>query len=317
MSEAKQYPDPRSGNAIPMEGPRAAAITACILGMLVLWSFWPTLELLAERWWIDPQYSHGFLVPIFAAIILWLKKPATVAWQPNPWGLALLVGSLALRWFSARMDLIHVDGVCLIGTLLGATLLAGGWSVLRWAGPAILFLGFMVPLPDVLNDGIAIPLRGLATVVSTYVLQTFGYPAMAEGNTIQIDDIRLGVIEACSGLGMLMTFFALATAMAIVVPGPIADRLILVASAIPIAVFANVVRIIVVAMADVKFGKHHHDVIDKILGWPMMPLALGLLWLELKFLKLLFVSTADVAPLAVPLSPWLQRTASPKKPLWS
>ena len=303
----RQPVPPYAGNAILLREATAAILVVGVLGTLLVWSFWPTLERLAERWSIDPQYSHGFLVPIFAAVILWLKKPAEIAWRPSVWGLPLLGGALVVRWYAARMDLTHVDGACLIVSLLGATLLVGGWDVLRWTAPAILFLGFMVPLPDVINDGIAIPLRRLATIASTYVLQTFGYPAMSEGNTIQIDDIRLGVIEACSGLGMLMTFLALATAMAIVAPGPIVDRLVLVASSIPIAVFANVLRIIVVAMADVRFGKHHHDSIDKILGWPMMPLALILLWLELRFLRLLFVPTNAVAPLSVPLSPWLER----------
>ncbi len=299
--------------------PAAALVTVGILAVATLWSYWTTLGQLAERWWIDPQYSHGFLVPLFAAVILWLKKPAEVKWQPNAWGLLLLACSVAPRWFSARMDLTHVDGACMIGALLGLTLLVGGWDVLKWAGPAILFLGFMVPLPEFLNEGIAIPLRRLATVVSTYVLQTFGYPALADGNTIQIEEIRLGVVEACSGLGMLMTFLALATAMALVVPGPVVDRLILVVSAVPIAVFANVFRITVTGMLFYSLNaQEHRKAIHDTLGWLMMPLALGLLWMELKFLRVLLISTGDVAPLSVPLSPWVERAKPTKsKPRWS
>ena len=68
----------------------AASVAVLIVGVLAaatLWSYWPTLGQLAERWWIDPQYSHGFLVPVFAAVILWLRKPAEVKWQPSAWGL--------------------------------------------------------------------------------------------------------------------------------------------------------------------------------------------------------------------------------------
>ena len=196
---------------------------------------------------------------------------------------------------------------------MGLALLVGGWDVLKWTWPAILFLGFMIPLPEFMNEGIAIPLRRLATVMSTYVLQTFGYPALADGNTIQIEEIRLGVIQACSGLGMLMTFLALATALALVVPGPSVDRGILVVSAVPIAVLANVIRITVTGMLYSSLGwQEHREAIHDTLGWLMMPLALLLLWLELKFLRMLFMSKSDKAPLVVPLSPWLER-AKPAK----
>ena len=151
------------------------------------------------------------------------------------------------------------------------------------------------------------------------MLQTFGYPALAEGNVIHIEEIRLGVIDACSGLGMLMTFLALATAMALVVPGPTVDRAVLVVSAIPIAVFANVLRITLTGMAFSSLGwQEHRGAIHDTLGWLMMPLALVLLWLELKFLRLLLISTGEAAPLSVPLSPWVERAKPTKsKPRWS
>jgi len=217
------------------------------------------------------------------------------------------------------MDLAHVDGVCMIGSLLGCALLVGGWGVLRWSWPAILFLGFMIPLPHTLEEGIAIPLRTLATQTSTYVLQTFGYPALAEGNIVHIEEIRMGVTEACSGLGMLMIFVALATAMALIVPGRTIDRIVLVFSAIPIAVFANVLRITVTGMAYSSLGwQEHRKTIHDVLGWLMPLVALLLLWLELRFLRVLLISTGDDAPLTVPLSPWVERT-KPKnsKPWWS
>lgn len=290
-----------------------------VLAGATAWSYWTTLEQLAERWTNDPQYSHGFLVPLFAVVILWLKKPSEIAWRPSVWGLAILVASLVPRWFSAHLDLTHVDGLCMIGTLLGLALLVGGWDVLKWTAPAIVFLGFMVPLPNSIEQGIAVPLRRLATIVSTYVLQTFGYPAIAEGNIIQMDQIRLGVIEACSGLGMLMTFLALATAMALVVPGPVLDRVFLVVSAVPIAVFANVMRITLTGMAFYSLGwEEHRDTIHDALGWLMMPLALALLWMEWTYLRLLLVSTEENAPLTLPLSPWVERARSgPSKPRWS
>jgi exosortase len=158
----------------------------------------------------------------------------------------------------------------------------------------------MLPLPFRIESALALPLRRIATEMSTYALQTLGCPANAEGNIIYIDDIRLGVEEACSGLGMLMTFFALATALAMIVRAPLWDRLILVASAIPIAILANVIRITATGIAYHLAGKDsslaqviYHD----LAGWLMMPMALAMLWLELKFLANLLMEAPDTAPL--------------------
>ena len=118
---------------------------------------------------------------------------------------------------------------------------------------------------------------------------------------------------------MLMTFLALATAMALVVPGPVVDRVMLVISAVPIAVFANVLRITVTGMLYYSFdGQEHRETIHSALGWLMPPLASVLLWMEWKFLRMLLISTGDEAPLTVPLSPWVERVKPTKsKPRWS
>src|SRR5438045_2745283 len=73
-----------------------------------------------------------------------------------------------------------------------------------------------LPLPYTLEVWLARPLQSIATVAATYTLQTVGYPAVAEGNVIHINDQRIGVLEACNGLGMLVAFFALSTAVAII-----------------------------------------------------------------------------------------------------
>jgi exosortase len=311
----------RAPDSAPPGGSPNAVRAVVIGGVLlaaVLWSYWTTLLQLAERWSIDPQYSHGFLVPVFAAVILWLKKPATLVGKPDWRGLVILVVSLLPRWFSARRDQASLDGLCLVGSLLGIALLVGGRELFRWTWPSILFLGFMIPLPFGVTEYVAIPLRRFATLAATYVLQTLGYPALAEGNIIHIDDIRLGVVDACSGLGMLMTFFALATALALAVAGPKLERFLLVLSAAPIAVLANVLRISLTGVAYASFGwQQYQHTIHDVLGWLMMPLALVLLWTEYKFLQRLLIPVAAVDPLQVPLSPWMDKKRSSTTPRWS
>ncbi len=293
-------PDADADRALLVSG----SLTAGSLAVVLLWSYAPTLANMAERWWSDPQYSHGFLVPVFAAAVLWSRRAlwAQAHWEPSWLGLPVLLIGLGLRHVAATTDVEPLDAFSLLPTLVGLVLLAGGTSQLRWAWPAIAFLGFMLPLPFVVEAGLAQPLRRLATVVSTYVLQTLGCPAFAEGNVILIEDNRLGVAEACSGLGMLLTFFALATAFALVVRRPLADRLALVAGAVPVAVAANVARIAATGLAYYAWGQHSaaaRAIFHDLAGWLMMPLAFGLLWLELWLLGRLFVPVPRRAPLPV------------------
>src|SRR5262249_31078856 len=158
--------------------------------------------------------------------------------------------------------------------------------LLRWAWPAVVFLLFLLPLPYQVDVLLANPLRRVATVCSTYALQTLGVPAVSQGNVILIDDLKVGVAEACSGLGMLMTFFALSTAVAFIIQRPLLDKAIIFLSAIPVGVIMNVLRITVTVFlfrfADAEVAR---AVFHDVAGWVMMPLALLVLLLELRFLK--------------------------------
>ncbi len=275
------------------------------LGLAVLVSYWLTLGIMVDRWWHDPQYSHGFLVPVFAAAVLWFRREQLrgVQMRPSCWGLAMLGAGFGLRLAGTVLDIDSVDAFSLLPTLAGLVWLVGGLAVWRWSWPAIVFLGFMLPMPYQLEIALAQPLRWLATEASTYVLQTLGFPALAEGNIIHIDQLKLGVIDACSGLGMLVTFFALATATAMVVKVPWLDRAVLVVSAIPIALIANITRITGTAVAHATLGEAAGKaVMHDLAGLLMMPLALGLLWLELRLLAHLLVPAAEGQgqPLFVP-----------------
>jgi len=284
-------------------------LATCVLGCAVVWAYWTTLETVADRWSNDPQYSHGWLVPVFAGMILWFRRGMLgrtdrkssfilmVSLKPDSrrsirtLGFWLLLTGVFLRLFVAvGMDINFVDAFSLLPTLAGLVLFVGGRRLWAWAWPAIAYLAFMLPLPYRMEIALGGPLRHLATVVSTYLLQTLGYPAISEGNVILIDQIQLGVIDACSGLGMLMTFFALATALAMVSKAPLPDRLLLVAGAIPIALIANIARITATGAALASISSEAaHAIMHDLAGWLMMPFALVLFWLEMWFLAKLLV----------------------------
>src|SRR5205085_7780945 len=132
-----------------------------------------------------------------------------------------------------------------VPAVAGLFLMVGGWPVFKWSAPAIGFLIFMFPLPGPLDTGLLRPLQGLATRASTYCLQTIGASAYSEGNTIFVGDVHMGVVEQCSGLRMLTMMVALSVAFTLVTNRPLWERIVIVASSVPIALAVNIIRITV------------------------------------------------------------------------
>lgn len=294
---------------------RLAIVTG--LGVSLLWAYWPTLTAMARQWSEDPQYSHGYLVPVFAAALLWLRREQmTIAPALSGWGVALLLLGGCLQLSGTFYYLTWLEGFALLPSLLGVAVLLGGWQNLRWSWPAVAFLLFMIPLPYRAQTALAAPLQRIATMASTFTLQTLGYPAVSEGNVIVLNEVRLGIVEACSGLTMLVTFFALATAVAILVRRPWLDRVLIVASAVPIALIANVTRITVTGALHVSVGGEiAQAVFHDWAGWFMMPLALGLFGGVLWVLPRLFLEPEEkeppsLEPFGIPARPHQQQLAT-------
>ncbi len=241
----------------------------------------------------DPQYSHGYLVPIFAVVLLWLRRDqmAKLAWGFHVQGMAFLTLGVLIRLGNLlTYSSDWLDGLAFVVCVAGVFVFLGGGNTLRWAWPSVAFLIFMFPLPYRIERSLGGELQSIATRASTAIFQLAGLPAVSEGNVILIEDLRLGVAEACSGLGMLLIFVALSFGFAAVVSRPLLDRTILVVSSIPIAVVSNVVRITLTGFLHVWVGSRLADMVfHDLAGWLMMPLALVMLWLEMKFLTYVLV----------------------------
>jgi exosortase len=299
-----------------LRGRRSAAIALLLPAGCLLWALWPSMAAMADRWASDPRYAHGYFVPMFAVALLWMRRERLGGEAPRPmaWGLVPVAMGAALQAAGGYLGVEWLDGVSLLPYLGGLALVIGGWRALAWAWPSIAFLVFMVPLPWRIETALGGPLQAVATRVSTYLLQTLGLMAFAEGNVIQLNGGRIGVVEACNGLSMLITFIALSTAAALVVRRPLLDRLVLVASAIPVALLANIFRICLTGALQEGVGGHassrfYHD----LAGWVMMPLALALYWLEIAVLSrlLLIEQRHDAASALALIEPRRMAAARP------
>ncbi|MGQ9606257.1 MAG: exosortase/archaeosortase family protein [Thermogutta sp.] len=291
-----------------VESPRAdhvvvVAALVTVAGVFVA-LFWDAWGVLLQRWASDPDYTHGFLVPLVSVYLLWQRrgmlKKADLS--PSLSAVALGIGCLMISGVIRATSLILfarvLDPAAIVPCVFGLILLLGGWGAFRWAWPSALFLIFMLPLPGFVSTLLSHPLQRAATIASTFLLQTFGVSAMAEGNVIALRDGQLEVVQACSGLKMMSLFVAVCFAAAFIMRRPILDRLLVVISAPVNALAANVIRITVTGVLHelhLVGTNMQHD----LAGWAMMPAAVLLVWAELYLLDRILVPRSDATPLVV------------------
>lgn len=253
-----------------------------------IWSYWPTLLNLADTWLRVPDYSHGVAVVPLALVFLWVRRDAypglasTSLWL----ALGLLAVSLALRHAGDAFFFTFLDGWSIVPWVAALVAFVGGWPLLKWAWPAVLFLAFMVPLPFSLEHELSGPLQRIATVLSTALLQFLGQPAFAEGNVILLGDVRLEVAQACSGLRLFVGIVALTYAYVAIIRRPWWEKALLIFAAAPIAIGANVSRIVATGLLyQVLHGEAARKWIHDVAGWGMVLVAAAAFSLLLWYLR--------------------------------
>jgi exosortase len=306
ITTAVSAPPPTTATAAPLSTPVTVVTAptpppafrpplwqvAGLVGLLV-WAYLPMLRVFFDKWVNDPQYSHGLLVPFFSAYLVWKAWQAgPLVPKPLPWvGCGLLATTLVMRALAGSLLFHQLDALSLLVALVAVTLAAGGVPLLKRVGGGLLFLAFMVPLPYELERNVGQPLKTAATVSSTFLLQTLGQPAIRDGNLILMDEVRLGVVDACSGLKMLVTFAAFSVGAVLLIERSRFEKLMVLLGIVPIALVTNVLRITATGLGYLVFSdKGTLEFLHDFYGWLMMPVGLALLALELWVLKKLVVT---------------------------
>lgn len=222
-----------------------AFLAACAVAAALL--YWRIVYEMGLQWWSDPNYSHGFLIPLCSAYFLWERRKELAATPASPSALGapvvvlamlmLIVGNAAVEYFTMRTSLVTL--------VAGSVLLLFGVRVFRAALFPLLYLQFMVPLPYILYDAVSFPLKLLVTRISVLALRLSGITVINEGNMIMFPQLTLEVADACSGIRSLVSLFALVVAYAALSKHSPLQRAILVAATIPIAIATNAARVIV------------------------------------------------------------------------
>ncbi len=221
------------------------AVQAAVLGALCLALYYPVLEGLVRAWLDNPNYSHGFLIPLLSAYFVWERRGRfrAIAQEPSAWGLALLLTGLlafSLGRVGAGSFLLRTS---LIAVILGLILFLLGPRAFRLCLLPIGFLVLMIPLPTVFFVELTLPLQLLAARLAAFLLQALSIPVLREGNVIFLAHTTLEVVEACSGIRSLVSLLTLAIVFSYFTQRSLWKRCLLTVSAVPIAIAANAFRI--------------------------------------------------------------------------
>ena len=200
---------------------------------------------MVKDWYTDSDYSHGFLIPFISAYIIWTnrEKISRIKIKPDNLGLLLLFIGLVLyilgitgaEFFTMRFSMIPV--------ILGIVYSLCGREMTKSILLPVGFLVCMIPIPEILFNVVAFPLKLFAANVATSIIQFLSIPVVRDGNIIHLTGISLEVADACSGIRSLMSMIALGVAYAYLFQKSMLKRMILVLFILPITIITNVARV--------------------------------------------------------------------------
>lgn len=209
--------------------------------------YWQIFAVLFEQWSKDPNYSHGFFVPVIAgwfAYRQWGTIRRTVV-APSLTGIAVMIGAMVLLVLGFLSTEYLTMRASFVAMLAGLILYLFGRSAFREMRLPVLYLLLMIPLPYILYDAAAFPLKLIVANASVNVLKLLGFSVVREGNIILFPTLILEVADACSGLRSLMTLVTLAVTCSFLMLRTPLMRVLLVVASVPIAVVTNMLRVIV------------------------------------------------------------------------
>ena len=262
---------------------------ATIVVLLVTIYFRIAIKLVGD-WYNIPDYSHGFLVPLFAGFLVWDNRNAIRATPVRPsWaGIGLIVFALIVLILGVYGVELFTSRISFVFLLAGLIWTFFGRPMLKRLLFPLFVLVLAIPFPAIVFNQITFPLQLLASRLASMVLPLLGVPVLQDGNVIELPVMKLEVAEACSGIRSLMSLFTLAVFYGYFLEKTTTRRVILALASIPIAVAANVVRIVGTGLFvqywdPVKALGFFHE----FSGWVMFVISLGCLYFVHRAMRLI------------------------------
>jgi exosortase len=226
--------------------PRAISFRNIILPLVIFLAlgflYWPTLRWLVNSWLSSDYYSHGFLVPVVSAIIVWTKRRSQRAQELSLSGIFWILLAAVLYALNIILEIRVLGVFSLLILIFGLVWLVWGTRTVKALAFPLIFLLFLVPFPFI--PDLAFRLQEVSVFSSSHFLEILGLPITSSGMEIYLQTTVFTVGIPCSGINSLVALLALSAVYSYALKGPFSRRAGLFILAFPIAIFANVLRIV-------------------------------------------------------------------------
>jgi exosortase len=256
-------------------------VQAGILFLLAAWLYAPLALRLARQWWQDPNYTHGFFVPVFSLFLIWERRAKLAALRIRPaWsGLAMILVALMAVTISTIKSGFFLYRISVLLFIAGVVVFLAGWRHLGTISFPLAFLVLMIPSATLLEQ-ITFPLQIVASKAASFLLMRAGIPAIREGNIILLPTARLEVAEACSGIRSLFSLLTLTVVYGYLAETKIGVRAFLALMAVPTSILANALRIALTGLVVEYWGVERAEgMIHPLSGWLVFVASLALIFL--------------------------------------
>jgi len=221
-----------------------------LIGIELVVLFGPTVAWLVDRWTMSVwQNAHGMFVPPLVAWLAWheLRSQSALPRQGSGWGFALLAPALALHAIDAGMHTQLLSALAMLLAIPGMALLLLGVARTRLIAFPLAFLAFAMPIPLAFTESLQLVLRHFVASTIAALLPVFGVGVFLEGTALHMTNGIVQIADACSGFSTLYASLTVACIVAYTAPSARRRALVLVAAA-PVAVAANLVRVIALTL---------------------------------------------------------------------
>ena len=224
---------------------RRLVLAAVAAGLVLVYA--PTMVWLFDRWTMSVwQHAHGLFIP---PLVIWLvaqelKRHRDLPVAASRWGFALLVPALLLHVLDTGIQTQLLSAFSIIVALPGLALLFLGWPRTKVILFPLLFTAFALPIPLALTEKVHLALRQITTDLVAPALSATGVSVFAQGTTIFLVNSTIEIADACSGFSTLYASMAFAFLLAYFSPSA-RRRVLVLALAAPVAIAANVLRMLI------------------------------------------------------------------------
>ncbi len=227
-----------------------------LAGAALITLYLPFLSTLVQAWENDPNYSHGYFIPLISLYMVYSLRSQLKQerFSGTYLGLLLLIPGLLLLLAGKIGSEFFIQRVSFLLCLAAILLLLAGKRITRIVWVPIAYLFFMIPLPAIIWNKLAFPLQLFGSALTEKAIRFLGIPVFREGNILHLVETSLEVVAACSGLRSLITMFALAALLSFLSNMSSWKRLLLFLSAAPVAIIANIIRLTGTALLASKYG---------------------------------------------------------------